>query len=224
MTVNGLARDWSGDIVVEQLARYAPGDDAAFVQQVYGQTLERPPTSIEAIEAKFDLKGGLSRTDFIQRVARRSPSCQLSSDGAVAGLGSGLTAEGKFAFSFIEPTAQGGWAVANDVYLQAGPTIEGALQVSAGVVLSGPKRSFAPGDWHLAIDLVQPEEARITVDAVANAGLDVLASFDLVGPARLVTAFRIEPWHHFLMVRLHKAAAAQTQMQLRIRTLMLRQP
>lgn len=223
--VSGIARDWSNHVVTEQLARYAPGDNSAFVQQVYSQILGRSPSPIEAIEARFDLReGSLSRTEFIQHIALRSPLCHLSTDPSPVGVGFGVSREAKPFFNLIEPSPTGGWIVAQDMYLRSATTVEGTLQVAEGFILSGPKRTFPSGMWNLSIDIVQPETARITVDIVANSGLDVLTKFDLVGPARLVTAVVCEPWHHFLEVRLFKGVEPEALRKLKVRELVLRQP
>lgn len=222
-TANGVSLNWGDCIVTDQLVKFAPGDDVIFAEQVYKQALHRSPTSIEAIEAKFDLKGGLSRIEFIERIARRSSACRLDTDTLPAGLGAAISDAGKIRFSFVEPTRDGGWVVARDVHLQAAPTVDGYLQLDNGWVLSGPKADFPSGKWHLTIDLVQPEAAHVIVDVVANAGLDVLASFELAGPARLTAGFSIEPWHHFIEVRLSKDNEPQPLRQLKLRELVLRQ-
>jgi hypothetical protein len=221
--VDGVSQCWGQFIVTDLLERYAPDDDEAFIQQVYAQVLDRSPSSIEALEASFDLKGRLTREEFIKQLAGRSPACRLSSDVAPAGVGSAMTKDARLCFNFIEYAESSGWILAPDVWLQHAPTVDGALRLAEGCVLRGPKRSFPAGDWQLAIDIVQPETATIVVEVVANAGLDVLVKFSLAGPARLVTPFSIEPWHHFVEVRLLKRTEPEQHRWLKMRQLVLRQ-
>lgn len=223
MTATGNPLDFGNYIVTDRLIQFAEGDDVAFVDQVYKQALNRSPTSLEAIEAKFDLKAGLSRIDFIERIARRSPVCRLDTDALPVGLGSTVSADGKICFNLVEPTRSGGWNVAPDVLLQPAPTVDGFLELETGWVLMGPKASFPAGKWLLAIDLVQPELACLNVDIVANAGIDVLASLDLIGPARLAVGFSIQPWHHFVELRMRKGDEEEHLRKLKLRELVLKQ-
>ncbi len=220
---NNIAQDWNSFIITDELIAYAREDDSMFVQQVYIQTLNRLPTSIEAVEAKFDLRGGLSRTEFVERMARRSPACRLSTDVPFDDHSTVIDADGKFCINLIQPTKAGGWSVAKDVFLQQVASVDGYLQLDEGFVLMGPKRSLPAGTWHLSLDIIQPEPARITVDVVANSGLDVLSKVELVGPARMIMAVLVEPWHNFIEVRLHKETEIEHLRKLKIRQISLRQ-
>ncbi len=220
---NGLAREWDNFVAMDQLIAYAPQNDSIFVEQVYLQTLNRLPTAIEAIEAKFDLKGGLSRTKFVEQIAQRSPACRLSSDVLPLESGKMIGRDGRLYINLIQQTTNGDWAVPHDVFIQQAPTVDGSLQLNEGLVLAGPKRSLPPGKWHLSLDLVQPESSQIIVEVIANSGLDVLARVDLVGAARMVMAVLVEPWHHFVEVRLFKAAELEHLRKLKIREVLLRQ-
>lgn len=227
--VNGVARTWDKFVVTDLLENFAPEDDEAFVRQVYSQLLDRDPSPIEAIEGKFDLKGQFSRRDFIMRLARRSPSCRLTTDPPPLGVGGGFSTDGKLFFNFITYARGTGWIVAPDVFVQPGvrdhadACSDDMLRLSEGWVIIGPKRSFPSGDWQLAIDLVQPERAKLVLDVVADAGLSVLTKFALAGPARLVVPFRIDPWHNFIELRLLKPVEDEQYRWLKVRQLALRQ-
>ncbi|WP_395661110.1 hypothetical protein [Aestuariivirga sp.] len=219
----GVGRQLRGFVVLDELENFAPGDDECFIRQVYEQAFDRFPTEIEMINAGFDLRSGLTRREFINKALERVPRCRSADRSSSAIPGAGLDEHGKMYFSLIKPAAGGNWSIPPHVYLQPVPTRDGFLQTLEGFVLHGPKQSFAPGNWSIAVDIVQPDEARVILDVCANCGLDMISKMTLVGPARFQTAFVIEPWHHFLEVRLYKENAPEALRKLRVRELVLQE-
>ena len=219
--INGLSQGWDKFVVTELLEHYAPDDDVAFVRQVYSQVFDRAPTPVEALEAKFDLKSGrLTRTDLIGRLGARAPSARLSTDLAVAGAGA-LFNEGKPQIVLLRPAGPDGWIVAPELWVQPAPIENGAFQFQEGWILTGPKRSFPAGWWRLNIDLVQADGAGLVLDVVANSGLDRLLAINLVGSAQFGARFKLDPWHHFVEIRLRRTAQPAERNWLKIRDLSL---
>ncbi|MEM9783031.1 MAG: hypothetical protein AAF899_11180 [Pseudomonadota bacterium] len=236
-----LGREWDSFAVVELLERFAPDDDVRFAEQVFEQLLGRRPSQIEALEARFDLASGdIDRRTMIARVAAMNPHCRLSrvthepkgdrganvnphSTRDVSSAMIGHDGREQVLIARCHPDL--GWLIGADIECRGvlGPQhAEAPLsQVPEGWILTGPKRTLKAGRWDLAVDLVQPGNAQITLDIVANSGLDTLLSLDLIGPALMTVGFDVAVFHHFLEIRINKPRQADELHQLKLRRLAL---
>jgi len=222
-SINGIGRQYSTFVDVPLLERFAPDDDEAFVRQLYQQMLGRHPTTVDMKEALFDLRHGLDRRAFIDRLAARWPGVVLSTQPVDDEAGLSLAADGKLCFRLIEPRRDNGWSIPPAVWLQPVPTVDGALQVRQGMICHGPRRSFPAGSWQAVIDVIQPSNAVLTIDVVANVGLDILVETTVIGSASFAMPFEIASWHHFIEARLQLSKAAPRESWLKLRTFMLKQ-
>jgi hypothetical protein len=93
------------------------------------------------------------------------------------------------------------------------------METREGWVIAGPKQQFPPGLWRLDVHILQPEDAVIVLDVVANAGIDILAKATLLGPARFSVRVDIRDWHHFIELRLFKPRQPEAAHRLDIRNL-----
>lgn len=226
----GLAQNWTADVVVDLLLRYAPDDDGRFVEQAFRQIFGRDATQIEALEARFDLRGGrLDRRALIEKLAALSPGCRLSPPPSQAPLpaipgGAILRDGGGVGYTLVRNVPGVGWVVAPDVIAQPMQGENGAFVPAPGVALRARGLTLTPGRWRLAVDLVQDETADIVVEVLANAGLDELFCARLRGPATFAAVFDVEDRHHFVEVRVVKPSQGPGDAQLKIRDLSLDGP
>jgi hypothetical protein len=216
-----LLRDWDDRLVPDLLERYAPNDEEAFVRQAYSQLLARPPDSTELIKARSDLKSGrTTRRGLMETLAARSTAARHST-GLALKADSGPNSGGAPTFILVRPAGPESWTLEPDVWLQPAPIRDGALQVSEGWVLFGPKRSFPSGPWRLDIDIEQEETTELALSVTSNGGLDQLLAIELIGPARLKARFTIESWHRLVEVRLYRPAQPAAHNWLKVRDLTL---
>ena len=93
--------------------------------------------------------------------------------------------------------------------------------VRPGFVLSGPNTNLTPGLWRIALDVVQAEDAIVTLDVVANGALDQLMQIEIVGSFDGAVAVAIRPHHYFVELRLSKPRQDKGLMWLRMGRLQL---
>lgn len=225
---SGINREWDKFVLVDLLERYAPDDDWSFLKQAYRQLLDREPDKAEEIEALHDLRGGLSRRSWLQRLAERAPNVFLSSDKLGTGNAinevphsTGFSAAGRARIILMQQIADGSYLVAPSLWTQNKHVENGVIYLQEGWVLAGPKRDIAAGTWLLSVDIVQDDEAEVALDMSANSGLDVLAETHLRGTTRMGLCVTVKPYHHFIEVRLRKPHQPDAQNWIKIRNLSL---
>ncbi|MEO7469398.1 MAG: hypothetical protein ABIV36_20510 [Sphingobium limneticum] len=225
---SGVNREWDKFVLVDLLERYAPDDDWSFLKQAYRQLLDREPDKAEEIEALYDLRGDLSRRSWLQRLAEKAPDAFLSSD--VLGTGNainevphstGFSASGRARIILMQQIADGSYLVAPSLWTQNKDVENGVIHLQEGWVLAGPKRDVTAGAWLLSVDIVQHDEAEVVLDMSANSGLDLLSETHLRGTTRMGLRVTIEPYHHFIEVRLRKPQQPDAQNWIKIRNLSL---
>jgi hypothetical protein len=208
--------------LLENLTRFAPDDDAAFLRYAFAQLCDREPSHRESIEFEFDLRRGqIDRTAVVRRVAaiaRREgrsalwdtlqpdvPDTQSAADPTFArNLPSGLVYDegGRETLVFVQKRAQGGWSIGPDVLRQPFTVVDDGWSVRDGWLIVGPKRTLAAGVWRVDIDVVQASEAIFDVDVVANSGLDVLQRLTICGSFSGGFCVEFRPEHMFCEFRL----------------------
>ncbi len=223
-----LKRDLDAFIIVDLLERYALDDDREFARFVMSKVLGEAPTA-EALEAA---QAFLWRTkdrrafleDLAAKRAARGERVELSSRVAPETesprrVGANvLTSHGRFGVTIVRREPGMGWVAGDNVTIAA--TVEdGKWKTRRGWVVLGPKRSFEPGLWRLDVDLTQPDNACVTLDVIANAGVDVLLRATLMGPAKCSMRVDVKPWRHFVEFRLFKPEEAEESNWLDIRNL-----
>jgi hypothetical protein len=233
--VAALRRDFAGNVVVDVLLRYAPGDDVAFVRFAFEQIVNRPPTPRELLSLDFDLRcGRLDRRSIVERldaqaqvegvkvmVSDRAPPARTESDRIWTADGQMVDTLGRYRIVLVRQLAGHGWLLAPGYWHQPIETADDGWKIRPGWVLTGPKRKLASGAWRLEVEFLQDDDATIFLDVVANAGLDVLAKSLFEGPARCSLRFTVADWHHFIEVRLLKPEEAQEKCWASIRNLSL---
>lgn len=225
---SGVSREWDQFVLVDLLERYAPDDDWAFLKQAYRQLLKREPDKIEEIEALHDLRGGLPRRTLLQHLAAKVQDAFLSSDvlgtrNAITEIphSTGFSASGQARVVLMQQIADGSYLVAPNIWTQNTRVENGVIRLHEGWVLAGPKRDITAGSWLLAVDIVQDDEGEVVLDMSANSGLDLLVQTHLRGTTRLGLRLTIEPYHHFIEIRLRKPHQPEAQNWIKIRNLSL---
>jgi hypothetical protein len=230
-----LRRDFRGEVVLDVLLRYAPGDDATFVRYAFEQIVTRPPTGRELLSLDFDLRCGrtdrraivnrltaLARVEGVQAVVS-GDALPESGPGGGAWVTGGQTidGQGRDLIVFVRQHAGLGWVLAPGYWHQPVETTEDGWTIRPGWVLTGPKRNLARGVWRLDVDFLQGEDATMFLDVVANSGLDILAKALFEGPTHCALRFTIADWHHFVEVRLLKPEETSEKCWVKIRNLSL---
>lgn len=225
--VQALRREPDQFAMVENFVRFSPEDDAAFLRFAFSRICGRDPTSAERLELEFDLRRGvLTRAAIVKRIvaiARRdgqtaywdtllpddenepSESADVS-NASITPSGLLVNTAGQAVVVFVREVENVGWMIGPDLMRQSLQIHEGNWSVQPGWLLTGPKRSFADGDWLLDIDLIQPPTAKLDIEIVANSGLDFLQSITLVGSFSGTLCVAIKREHRFLelRVRIHE--------------------
>ncbi len=185
-------------VLIENMERFAPGDNAAFLRYTFQHICNREPRPAERLEFEFDLRRG----HLDRRTAREADRCdrppgrssvavdtmdaeERNSDPACARtMPAGLVYDdqGHQTLIFVRELREGGWMIAPDMMRQTPRMEEKNWLVHEGWLLTGPKRSFEPGCWRVDLDIVQPQDQILDIDVVANSGLDVLQKIEIAGP------------------------------------------
>ncbi|MGY5800726.1 hypothetical protein ACXHMN_05270 [Rhizobium sp. LEGMi12c] len=227
--MQALRREPDQFAMVENFVRFAKEDDAAFLRYAFARICGRDPTSAERLGLEFDLRRGvLTRTAVVKRIvaiARRDGQTAYwdtllpeddgngrevadSSNASVTPSGLLVNPDGQAMLVFVREVENVGWMIAPDLLCQPLQLHDGNWSVHSGWLLTGPKRSFAEGDWLLDLDLIQPQTARLDIEIVANSGLDFLQTMTLVGSFSGTVCVTIKREHRFveLRVRIHERA------------------
>jgi len=219
------------------IVRFAPNNDEAFVRFAYEAVLCREPTSGEVLTSTFDIKRhAIARADFIGQIVdvaraegKRAEISGLADTGKPHDRSPApyfvnsevLDGNGRQKLILVQHRNELGWIVSPDIWRQKVDIEQDFWAVNEGWILTGPKKTLPSGQWQLEIDLVQPDTATVTLDVVANSGLDCLAKASFGGSASCTLNFKVEPFHHFLEVRLFKPGQSPQNRRLKIRSLVL---
>ena len=194
-SAHGVRRAPDSFALVEMYTHFAPQDDAAFLRHAFSRICDRSPCESERLELEFDLRRGVvDRAAAVKRIIAiassegrgafwdtlvpegeadpPTPADPTSARTMPAGLV--YDENGRETLIFVRSVVGAGLVIAPDVMRQTPRTIDGGWAVHEGWLVVGPKRSFKPGRWRVDLDLVQPNDAILDVDVVANSGLDVL--------------------------------------------------
>jgi hypothetical protein len=241
--VHALRREPDQFAMVENFVRFAKEDDAAFLRYAFSRICGRDPTSAERLGLEFDLRRGvLTRTAVVKRIvaiARRDGqtaywdtllpddygSEREGSDLSNANISpSGLlvSPDGQAMLVFVREVENIGWMIAPDLLRQPLQIDDGNWRVQAGWLLTGPKRSFAEGEWLLDLDLIQPQAAKLDIEIVANSGLDFLQAITLVGSFSGTVCMTVKREHRFIELRVRIHERAQEDRWLRPRNISMR--
>ncbi|SCB26028.1 hypothetical protein [Rhizobium hainanense] len=227
--MQALRREPDQFAMVENFVRFAKEDDAAFLRYAFARICGRDPTSAERLGLEFDLRRRvLTRTAVVKRIvaiARRDGQTAYwdtllpeddgngrevadSSNASVTPSGLLVNPDGQAMLVFVREVENVGWMIAPDLLCQPLQLHDGNWSVHSGWLLTGPKRSFAEGDWLLDLELIQPQTARLDIEIVANSGLDFLQTMTLVGSFSGTVCVTIKREHRFveLRVRIHERA------------------
>ena len=210
-----LDRKIDSFIVVDLLERYAADDDREFARFAFGKVLGEAATPEELDAAQGFLWRTRDRRAFLEDLAGRrlgrgdraelSPRFGQSDDDA--GLrrigGQVQQPDGRRSFVVLRHEPGMGWAAGDNVKVTSAIQ-DGKWKTRSGWIIVGPKQSFELGLWRLNVDLVQPANASVVLDVIANSGVDVFLRATLVGPARCTMRIDVKEWHHFLELRLFK--------------------
>jgi hypothetical protein len=225
-----VMREVDSFVIADLLEKYAPDDDREFARFAIERILGGNPADEELDAAQGQLWLKPDRGAFLEGLAARKMSrgqrAEISAR-APAGETGGIRRLGG---GTVEPVGQKhivvvrhepgiGWTAAANVQVSVADVEKGGWRTHEGWVVAGPKQPFPPGLWRLDVHILQPEEAVIVLDVVANAGIDVLAKATLLGPARFSVRVDIRDWHHFIELRLFKPRQPEAAHRLDIRNL-----
>lgn len=213
---SALTREIDSFVVADLLERYSADDDREFARFAYDKILGEAPAGEELDAAQGQLLRSTDRRGFLETLVARklsrgyraeiSPQRELDQPQG-QGLrpigGAVLQPNGHRIFIVVRHEPGMGWATGDNVLVNASIQ-DGKWKTHSGWVVVGPKRSFQSGLWRLNVHLIQPKDAAVVLDVVANAGMDVLAKASLLGSANLSLRLDIKDWHHFIEVRLFK--------------------
>jgi hypothetical protein len=211
--------------LIENLTRFAPDDDAAFLRYTFVQICDREPSGRERLELEFDLRRGLvDRAAVVKRIVAIAvregnlalwdtlrPEPEVETAATAAGdqtcariMPAGLIYDenGLETLTFVREVPGTGWMIGPDVLRQTPKTVDNGWAVHEGWLIVGPKRSLKPGRWRVNLDLVQPQDAIVDVDVVANSGLDVLQRMAICGPFYGSFCVEFRPEHCFSELRM----------------------
>ncbi|TXI10035.1 MAG: hypothetical protein E6Q76_04715 [Rhizobium sp.] len=230
--------------ILENFVRFARDDDAAFLRYAFSRICGRDPTSAERLGLEFDLRRGvLSRAAVVKRIvaiARRDGQTAYwdtllpdndsearqpvdLSNASITPSGLLVNADGQAMVVFVREVENVGWMIGPDLLRQPLRIDDGNWSVQSGWLVTGPKRSFAEGDWLLDLDVIQPGAAKLDVEIVANSGLDFLQAITLVGSFSGTVCVNIKREHRFVELRIRIHERAPEDCWLRPRNISMRQ-
>ncbi|MBP1843470.1 hypothetical protein J2046_001726 [Rhizobium petrolearium] len=242
--LQALQREPDQFAILENFTRFAPDDDAAFLRYSFSRICGREPDSAERLGLEFDLRRGVAtRAKVVKKIvaiARRNgqaafwdtllprdeddlPESIDPSDARIMPAGLLVDMEGLATAVFVREVERVGWMIGADFLCQPLRVTDKGWNVQPGWLLVGPKRSFAEGIWLLDLDLVQPANARLDVEIVANSGLDFLQQLTIAGPFSGALCVNIRPEHRFIELRIRIHERAPEDAWLRPRNISLRQ-
>jgi hypothetical protein len=224
-----VMREVDSFVIADLMEKYAPDDDREFARFAIERILGGNAADDELDAAQGELWLRPDRRAFLGELAARKMSrgqrAEISAR-AAAGETSQIHRLGGVA---VQPAGQTrvvvrhepgvGWTAAANVQVSVTDVEKDGWKTHEGWVVAGPKQPFPPGLWRLDVHILQPEDAVIVLDVVANAGIDVLAKATLLGPARFSVRVDIRDWHHFIELRLFKPRQPEAAQRLDIRNL-----
>ena len=220
----------ASDLVVENVLLFAPNDDKAFVLHAYAQVLSRHPGNVELARATHQLESGTTaRIDLLALLNGKaieeghlinwdSAASLQSNTGDIPKIRGLIEANGFRMVSRNSPEVLNlcryvdeRWELAPSMISRAEEIRSDSWVINDGFILTGPRCHVAPGNWVLELDIVQPEWATITIDVVANLGMDRLLYISACGNLRGNFVFEKLNTHAFLEVRLQAQNAIPEQ-------------
>lgn len=242
--IQALRREPDQFAILENFIRFAPGDDPTFLRYAFSRICGRDPSSAERLGLEFDLRRGVTtRAAVIKKIvslARRDGQTAFwdtllpedegeardgsdSSNARVTPAGMLVSMEGQPTAIFVREVENVGWMIAPDLLRQPLEIHNGNWKVHPGWLLTGPKRSFAEGEWLLDLDLIQAANARLDVEVVANSGLDFLQHLTLTGSFSGTLCIAIKREHRFIELRIRVHERSPEDSWLRPRNISMRQ-
>ena len=222
-------REIDSFVIADLLEKYAPDDDREFARFAIDRILGGNATDDELDAAQGELWLKPDRRAFLEGLAARKMSrgqrAEISAraagdTGEIRRLGGAAVEQaGRKHVVVVRREPSGGWTAAPNVQVNVADVENVGWKTQEGWVVAGPKQPFPPGLWRLDVHILQPEDAVIVLDVVANAGIDVLAKATLLGPARFSVRVDIRDWHHFIELRLFKPRQPEAAQRLDIRNL-----
>ena len=204
-------------VVLENLEKFTPDNDANFVGYAFRQVCAREPTSTELLTFDFDLRrGAVDRRATIKKIVRIAnlegrpalwDSLSLEEDASdptcarTMPTGFAYDEEGRESLIFVRELPQGGWMVAPDILQQLPKVEQRGWLIEQGWLLTGPKRSVRPGCWRVDLNILQNDNV-LLLDLVANSGLDVLQQISICGSFSGSFCVTLASHHRFIELRL----------------------
>ena len=225
-----VMREVDSFIIADLLEKYAPDDDREFARFAIDRILGGNTTDDELDAAQGELWLKPDRRAFLEGLAarkmgrgQRAEISARAATGEIGGIhrlaGAAVEPAGRKHVVVVRHEPGVGWTAAANVQVSVADVEQVGWKTREGWVIAGPKQQFPPGLWRLDVHILQPEDAVIVLDVVANAGIDVLAKATLLGPARFSVRVDIRDWHHFIELRLFKPRQPEAAHRLDIRNL-----
>jgi hypothetical protein len=225
-----VMREVDSFIIADLLEKYAPDDDREFARFAIDRILGGNATDEQLDAAQGELWLKPDRRAFLEGLAARRMSRGQRAEISARAAAGDIDGIHRLGGATVQPAGQKhivvvrhepgiGWTAAANVQVSVADVDKAGWKTHEGWVVAGPKQPFAPGLWRLDVHIVQPEDAVIVLDVVANAGIDILAKATLLGPARFSVRVDIRDWHHFIELRLFKPRQPEAAHRLDIRNL-----
>ena len=212
-TYNSIIQPMDNHIVTDMLLNFAPNNDVAFLEFSAKKILGRNPEEGELLSIEFDLRRHtISRRgciDWLTRYAKAAGRNVVYEDinpslAHPNNFGFSSDAAGAKQYVAVNSTGFASWEHAPNIIAQNHTIQKARWEIQPGWLITGPKVSFEPGIWLLKLDFIQPDDATLVVDVVANSGLDVLFCQEFTGSVAASIKINIKESHFFLELRLLK--------------------
>ncbi|WP_292047174.1 MULTISPECIES: hypothetical protein [unclassified Brevundimonas] len=184
--------------IEEVLVGHALSDDVAFLDYAAFRLAGRALQMHERLDFQAQLNAGLNRSKIVKaimelsRLEGRNPVVARMDSDTPFMLISGTRRERLVLMMALNEREL---LVFDDGLSSGSRPEQGALELSEGLIFSGPKKSLKPGLWRLNMNWIQHENSSICVEATANGGLEKLLSMTFAGPCTFSGEFRVLPEH-----------------------------
>lgn len=224
---NDIRRPPDHLVLIENLTRFAPEDDATFLRHAFDRICGRGPSNTERLEFEFDLRrGAVDRAAAIKNIvsiARREGRSALwdtshedaepnnAADARVLPAGLLVNEDGRETLVFVREIPQPRqWMVGPEMMRQEIRTADDGWLVEDGWLIAGPKRTLPSGLWQVDLDILQQPTSKLEFDIVANSGLDVIQSMTIAGGFCGSLLVDLQPHHRFVELRILVRSDKQT--------------
>lgn len=219
-------------LVIDNVVSFSPSDAKGYVIYAFSQVLNRRPSNVELAQFTHRLETGAITRIYLLSIlndiaisngrevlwdhaefltARAEESDVSGANLLVETSGFRTLSRGSSETLTLCRFVGDRWELAPSMIPRADDVDKDSWKVSDGFVLTGPKAHLGEGQWLLDLDIVQPDNASLVIDIVANAGIDRLLHITTYGNVRGSFSFEKLRTHAFTEVRLRVQNAVPQQ-------------